>query len=69
MSLSETLQDGRIQYVTLWTLAILCFGFGATNTAVLGLEQAQLFLLATVFAAVTAEYSGQDRCSETRAGS
>lgn len=49
--------DAEIRYA-LWTLAVVCFGLGATNTGVLGLDQGSLLLVATVFAAVTVEYRG-----------
>lgn len=52
----------RIEYVALWAMAIFCFGLGVTGTAVLGFERSSWLLLATVFAAVTAEYDGQRRC-------
>lgn len=57
MSFHEAIQGGRAQYVTLWLLAGVCLVLGATTTAVLGVEQSTLLLFATVFAAVTAEYS------------
>ncbi|MXR51130.1 hypothetical protein GRX03_05855 [Halovenus sp. WSH3] len=46
-----------IEYVALWVLAILCFGAALTGPTAFGVERSTWLLFATVFAAVTAEYS------------
>jgi hypothetical protein len=65
MSLAELIRTGQLQYVTLWALAITSFALAVTNTPVLGFGPSSLLLMATVFAAVTAEYNGHNRCGET----
>ena len=62
MPLREWLESGRLQYVTLWALAVVCVGFALTDAALLGFESSTLAILATVFAASTAEYRNGSRC-------
>lgn len=66
MSAIDSWHDRRTTYVFLWAVAVLCFGLAVTETAVLGLTQSQLLLLATVFAAVTAEYTRRGRTCGSR---
>jgi len=65
VSLTELLRTGQAQYVVLWALAITSFALAVTNTPVLGFGRSGLLLMATVFAAVTAEYRDRSRCRET----
>jgi hypothetical protein len=65
MSPMAPLTDRRIPYVLLWIAAAVCFGFAVTETPVFGFEQSQLLLLATVFAAVTSEYTRRSRSCGT----
>ena len=61
MSPIRPLTDRRVPYALLWVAAAVCFVLAVTETAVLGFEKSQLLLLATVFAAVTSEYTRRSR--------
>jgi hypothetical protein len=62
MPLREILRSGRLQYVTLWTLAAVCVGFALVDAGVLGFDPATLAIIAAVFAASTAAYTERSGC-------
>jgi hypothetical protein len=63
--LRDWLRSGRLQYATLWALAVLFVAFALAGRPVLGFDPATLALLAAVFAASTAAYGRGSGCTKT----
>jgi hypothetical protein len=58
-------RTGRLQYLTLWALAVASVGLALADVTVLGFEPATLATLAAVFAASTASYERARGCRTT----
>lgn len=66
MKLREWLRSGRLQYITLWALAVICIGGALAEITLFGFEPLMLAMLATVFAASATAYEKRSRCETTR---
>jgi hypothetical protein len=62
MKFRDWLRTERLQYVTLWALAVICVGSALANIDLLGFDPFMLAVLATVFAASTTTYKQKSHC-------
>lgn len=67
MTLRDLLRTGRLQYATLWALAVAFVAAALADVELLGLDPATLAMLATVFAASTATYARRSACGRATA--